>query len=77
MFHLKKNLKYFSFIYILHKKVDVVVQPAVFEVAFFCDVLRVISHIDFKCDRIHFHNQRKQQAKYQHLDSDSLIMAAE
>ena len=77
MFHLKKNVKYFSFIHILHNKVYVVVPPVVFEVAFFGDILRVISHIDFKCSSINFHKKRKQESKNQYLGSPPLGMPAE
>ena len=34
---------------------------------FFRDMLRMISHIDFRFDSINFHKQRKQPTKHQHL----------
>ena len=79
MFLLKKNVKYFSSItYCKLKFVYVVVVPSIVKSQLslkllFCDILRIICHIDFTCRSINFLRQRKQQTKYQKLGVVSLI----
>ena len=75
----KKNVKYFSSItYCKLKFVYVVVVPSIVKSQLslklpFCDILRMICHIDFTCRSINFLRQRKQQTKYQKLGVVSLI----
>lgn len=66
----KKNLKYFSFIYVLQ-----VVYVIVFQLSLkllFCDILKMIRDIGFKSGNIIFYKQKNQPAKYQHLGIASL-----
>ena len=46
--------------------VYVMVSSIVVEIVF-CDILRMICYIDFKCSSINFHKQRKEPARYQYL----------
>lgn len=44
-----------------------VVVPSIFFETIFRYVLRIVSHIHFKCDTIIFYKQNKYQQKYQRL----------
>ena len=68
MFLLKKSLKYFSSLRVLHNKGCFMWwRHQLLQNLFFQDMLRMISHIDFRFDSINFHKQRKQPTKHQHL----------
>ena len=74
MFLLKKNVKYFSSIYLLFNKVCLFGGAVNGREIVFRDALRIIFHIDFKCGSINFRKRRKQQAIYQHLDIAHLTL---
>ena len=64
VFFLKKHVNLFS-IYVLRLIFVYVVARQLLLKLFFDDILRMISHIDFKYGSINFRLERKQPAKYQ------------
>ena len=67
LFLLKKSVKYFTTMHLLHIKLVYVVGPSISLNFLFRNVLRVNCHIEFQSGSINFLKQRKQPVKYQNL----------
>ena len=67
------NLKYFFLCKYYTLKFVYVVVPPVVE-ALFCNILKIICHINFKCGSINFHKKGKQLARHQHQNIVSFIL---